>query len=203
MTWFFCHNILFPCPPHHQMFETDIIPLLSWCYSSITTPGFRKFNTRSPSLDLSTFMGAWWETSDLNSWISWSFGFQNPFSHMTLNPRSHCFLCAHLCHHLLLLYFPETWRAQVSLFPQHSSSLPLSQHSYGSSLSANQQASLFCFFISMVFPVMTVHLGCRVFGHGHIKDQPPFPQTSISWFQTWGWELALLCRCEMSSTKDC
>lgn len=122
---------------------------------------------------------------ELGSWIWSSLCLQNSFPPMTINSRSRCFLSSRLCHHLLLLCFPEPCIAQISSFP-NISSLSLCQHSYGSSLSVNLQVSLLCFFISMVLPNMGAHFGGCVFGPwSHQRPcggQPLFPQLQFSHF---------------------
>ena len=159
------------------------------CDAGITTFGDRRIKTPSPSLDLSTLLGG--QVTQLGSRIWSSFGLQNSFPHITINSHSHCFLCVHLCHHLLLLYFPEPCIAQISSFPDTSiSSISLYQHPCGSHLSVNLQVALLGFFLSMVFPVRAVHFEGWVFGPwSHQRpfgNQPPFLQTSIFWFLTWG-----------------
>lgn len=158
------------------------------CYSSSTALGSENL-TLTPSLDLSTLMGVRWETSDLNSWVWLSLGFQNSFPQMTIKSHSHCFLCAHLCHHLLLLYFPETCRAQ----------LPLSLRE---PLLITVPALLWDYFVSKSTSVFILLLHLSVFSsydcaswrptvwpgsrQRPFGDQPPFPQTSFFWFLTWG-----------------
>lgn len=137
-TFLFYYNIILLCSSL-QMFEPGITPWLSllWC-AGITTFGDRRIKTPSPSLDLSTLLGG--HVTQLGSWVWSSFGLQNSFPHITINSHSHCFLCVHLCHHLLLLYFLEPCMAQISSFPDTSiSSISLYQHPCGSNLSVNLQ----------------------------------------------------------------
>lgn len=136
--WVRCIDIILDCSvttiyccglPSNKCLKLTLPLCPLWCYSSSTALGSENL-TLTPSLDLSTLMGVRWETSDLNSWVWLFLGFQNSFPHMTIKSHSHCFLCAHLCHHLLLLYFPETCRAQLPLSlteppPYHSPSTPM------------------------------------------------------------------------------
>lgn len=158
-------------------------------------------------------MGARWETSDLNAWVWLSFGFQNSFPllaskiHFLSWPliRTRTVFSALIC--AITCYCSTSQNLAEPKFPLSLTQLLLITVPalLWSSLSANQQVSLFCFFFLVVFPVWLCMLKveCLTLVTSKTLWWPASVSSNFSFLiSNVGEELALLYRCEMSSTKD-